>query len=164
MSDTIAAVATGAQISAIGILRLSGPDCVSIADRLFKPSDGLPMSSHEVKTLVYGSLHDERDELLDLCLCTFSRAPRSYTGEDTAEFQCHGSPVVLRSALEACCALGARQAGPGEFTKRAFLNGCLELTAAEAIVDLIDAETAESARSISPTSAINSLATCSTMP
>ncbi len=146
MSDTIAAVATGAQISAIGILRLSGPDCVRIADRLFTPSDGIPMSSHEVKTLVYGSLRDGQGELLDLCLCTFSRAPRSYTGEDTVEFQCHGSPVVLRSALEACCALGARQAEPGEFTKRAFLNGCLELTAAEAIVDLIDAETAESAR------------------
>ena len=146
MSDTIAAVATGAQISAIGILRLSGPDCVRIADRLFTPSDGIPMSSHEVKTLVYGSLRDGQGELLDLCLCTFSRAPRSYTGEDTVEFQCHGSPVVLRSALEACCALGARQAGPGEFTKRAFLNGCLDLTQAEAVIDLIHAQTAEQAR------------------
>lgn len=146
MSDTIAAIATGAQIAAIGILRLSGPDSISIADRLFHPADGAAMSDHESKTLIYGSLCDEKGRLLDLCLCTCSRAPRSYTGEDTVEFQCHGSPVVLRAALEASFALGARQAGPGEFTKRAFLNGCLELTAAEAVADLIDAETIESAR------------------
>lgn len=146
MSDTIAAIATGAQISAIGIVRLSGPDCIAIADRLFTPDDGLPMSQHESKQLVYGALHDANGALLDLCLCTHSRAPRSYTGEDTVEFQCHGSPVVLRETLEACFALGARQAGPGEFTRRAFLNGCMELTAAEAVADLIDAESAESAR------------------
>ena len=146
MSDTIAAVATGAQIAAIGILRLSGPACLSIADRLFAPADGLPMSGHEPKRLVYGALHDAEGAVLDLCLCTFSRAPDSYTGEDTVEFQCHGSPVVLRCVLEACFSLGARQAGPGEFTKRAFLNGRLELTAAEAVADLIEAETAESAR------------------
>ncbi len=146
MSDTIAAIATGAQISAIGILRLSGPKSIAIADRLFTPGDGSPLSAHESKQLVYGELRDASGELLDLCLCTHSRAPRSYTGEDTAEFQCHGSPVVLRETLEACFALGARQAGPGEFTKRAFLNGCLELTAAEAVADLIDAESAESAR------------------
>ena len=144
MSDTIAALATGAQISAIGILRLSGPDCLAIADRLFIPSDGQVMSAHPCKTLVHGALYDAHGALLDLCLCTFSRAPRSYTGEDTVEFQCHGSPVVLREALDACFALGARQAGPGEFTKRAFLNGCMELTAAEAVADLIDAESAES--------------------
>ncbi len=146
MSDTIAALATGAQISAIGILRLSGPDSIAIADRLFAPDDGTPMSAHESKTLVYGALRDTHGALLDLCLCTHSRAPRSYTGEDTVEFQCHGSPVVLREALEACFALGARQAGPGEFTRRAFLNGCMDLTAAEAVADLIDAESAESAR------------------
>ena len=133
MSDTIAALATGAQISAIGILRLSGPESIAIADRLFIPDDGTPMSAHESKTLVYGALHDTDGALLDLCLCTHSRAPRSYTGEDTVEFQCHGSPVVLREALEACFSLGARQAGPGEFTKRAFLNGCMDLTAAEAV-------------------------------
>ena len=76
---------------------------------------------------------------------TVSRAPRSYTGVDTAELQCHGSPTVLRAALEELFAFGARQAGPGEFTTRAVLNGCLELTAAEAVDDLIDAETIESA-------------------
>ena len=146
MSDTIAAVATGGQIAAIGILRLSGPESIPIADRLFHPAEGGPMSAQESKKLVYGSLFDAEGCLLDLCLCTCSRAPRSYTGEDTVEFQCHGSPVVLRAALEACFAFGARQAGPGEFTKRAFLNGCLELTAAEAVADLIEAESLESAR------------------
>ena len=146
MSDTIAAVATGGQVAAIGIVRLSGPDSLPIADRLFHPAEGGPMSAQESKRLVYGELRDENGALLDLCLCACSRGPNSYTGEDTAEFQCHGSPVMLRAALEACFACGARQAGPGEFTKRAFLNGRLDLTAAEAVADLIDAETAESAR------------------
>ena len=96
--------------------------------------------------LVYGRAHDRSGALLDLCLCTISRAPNSYTGEDTAEFQCHGSPVVLRALLDEIFSLGARQALPGEFTKRAFLNGRLSLTSAEAVADIIDAENAESAR------------------
>lgn len=146
MSDTIAAIATGAQISAIGIVRLSGPETLALMDRLFQPFAGKLMSQRPDRALVYGRLVDRRGELLDLCLCTVSRGPHSYTGEDTAELQCHGSPVVLRTALEELFALGARQAGPGEFTKRAFLNGCLDLTAAEAVVDLIDAETVESAK------------------
>ena len=146
MSDTIAAIATGGQISAIGIVRLSGPETIAIVDKVFRPLSGKPMSQRPDRSLVYGSLIDRAGELLDLCLCTVSRAPRSYTGEDTAELQCHGSPTVLRAALEELFAFGARQAGPGEFTKRAFLNGCLELTAAEAVVDLIDAETIESAK------------------
>ena len=79
-------------------------------------------------------------------MCTISRAPHSYTGENTAELQCHGSPVVLRTALEEIFSLGARQAGPGEFTKRAFLSGRMELSSAEAVADIIDAETAESAK------------------
>lgn len=146
MSDTIAAIATGAQIAAIGIIRLSGPGAIAIADRLFTPRTGRAMSERADRSLVYGALRDRNGDILDLCLCTVSRAPNSYTGEDTAEIQCHGSPVVLRTALEEMFALGARQAGPGEFTKRAFLNGRMELTAAEAVADLIDAETAESAR------------------
>ena len=146
MPDTIAAIATGAQISAIGIVRLSGPKTIELMDKVFRPFVGKPMSQRADRALVYGSLIDRNGDLLDLCLCTVSRAPHSYTGEDTAELQCHGSPVVLRAALEELFALGARQAGPGEFTKRAFLNGCLELTAAEAVVDLIDAESIESAK------------------
>ena len=146
MSDTIAAVATGAQVAAIGILRLSGPEAIRYADALFRPFCGRPMAAQEDRKLVYGSLNNRAGDVLDLCLCTVSRAPHSYTGEDTAEFQCHGSPVVLRAALEELFALGARQAGPGEFTKRAFLNGRMDLSSAEAVADLIDAETVEAAR------------------
>lgn len=146
MSDTIAAIATGAQVSAIGIIRLSGDDAITIAERLFRPFTGESMSRRRDRSLVYGKLCDAQGETLDLCLCTVSHAPNSYTGENTAELQCHGSPVVLRTALEEMFRLGARQAGPGEFTKRAFLNGRMELTAAEAVADLIDAESVESAR------------------
>ena len=140
MSDTIAAVATGAGVSAIGIVRVSGPLSVSLMDALFRPADGKTMSQHRDRQLVYGKLLDEKGRTLDLCLCTLSRAPRSYTGEDTAELQCHGSPVVLRSALEALFALGARQAAAGEFTKRAFLNGRMDLSQAEAVMDLIHSQ------------------------
>ena len=146
MSDTIAAIATGAQVAAIGIVRLSGPEAITLADRLFCPLAGGPMSAREDRRLVYGELRGRDGALLDLCLCTISRGPNSYTGEDTAEFQCHGSPVLLRTLLEELFALGARQAGPGEFTRRAFLNGRLGLSEAEAVADLIDAETAEAAR------------------
>lgn len=146
MSDTIAAIATGAQVSAIGIIRLSGGECFDIVDRLFHPRSGRKMSQCEDRKLIYGRLCDRNGELLDLCLCTVSRAPHSYTGENTAELQCHGSPTVLRAALDEIFALGARQAGPGEFTKRAFLNGRMELCAAEAVADIIDAETIECAK------------------
>lgn len=146
MSDTIAAIATGSQVAAIGILRLSGDRAIQLADRLFEPADGKPVSRHEDRKLIFGRLCDREGALLDVCLCTVSHGPRSYTGEDTAEFQCHGSPVVLRAALEELFALGARQAGPGEFTKRAFLNGRMELCSAEAVADIIDAETVEAAK------------------
>ena len=145
MSDTIAAIATGEVVSAIGIVRVSGPGAVAAAEAVFRPADGRPMSEHRDRQLVYGRLVDAAGRVLDICLCTISRAPHSYTGEDTAELQCHGSPVVLRAALEALFAAGARQAGPGEFTKRAFLNGMLDLTEAEAVIDIIEAATAEAA-------------------
>ena len=146
MSDTIAAVSTGMQVSAIGILRLSGDKAINIVDKLFSPRSGKKMSESEDRKLVFGSLCDLDGQTLDICLCTISRAPHSYTGENTAEIQCHGSPAVLRAALDAVFALGARQALPGEFTKRAFLNGRMDLTSAEAVADIIDAETAEAAK------------------
>lgn len=146
MSDTIAAVSTGMQVSAIGILRLSGDKAINIVDKLFIPRSGKKMSESEDRKLVFGSLCDLDGQALDICLCTISRAPHSYTGENTAEIQCHGSPAVLRAALDAVFALGARQALPGEFTKRAFLNGRMDLTSAEAVADIIDAETAEAAK------------------
>ncbi len=146
MADTIAAIATGTQVSAIGIIRLSGDETFRVIDRLFFPYSGKKMSESADRRLIFGELRDRGGELLDVCLCTISRAPHSYTGENTAELQCHGSPTVLRAALDELFALGARQAAPGEFTKRAFLNGRMELCAAEAVADIIDAETVECAK------------------
>ena len=143
--DTIAAIATGSQVSAIGIVRVSGPEALPLMDRVFAPSDGRPMSAHADRKLVYGALSGADGAVLDYCLCTVSRAPHSYTGEDTAELQCHGSPVVLSEALSTLFKAGARQAGPGEFTKRAFLNGRMDLTEAEAVIDVIEAESAAAA-------------------
>ena len=146
MNDTIAAIATPPIPSAIGILRLSGPGAVQAVDRVFVPFHGGPMGERPDRTLVYGTLRDREGAVIDHCLCTVSRSPHSYTGEDTAELQCHGSPAVLALGLEALFAAGARQAGPGEFTRRAFLNGRLDLTRAEAVADLIHAETPAAAR------------------
>ena len=146
MRDTIAAIATGYSVSAIGVIRMSGDRAVAAAEKLFHPCSGQPLSLTEDRKLVYGELRSDTGELLDLCLCTVSRGPHSYTGEDTAEFQCHGSPVVLRAVLDSLFRLGVRQAKPGEFTRRAFLNGKMELTSAEAVADLIDAETEEAAK------------------
>lgn len=146
MSDTIAAIATGNVVSAIGILRVSGDETLSVIDRVFFPANGKLMSSARDRQLVYGALRDETGATLDLCLCTISRGPRSYTGEDTAELQCHGSPTVLRAGLQALFAAGARQALAGEFSKRAFLNDRMDLTQAEAVIDLIHSETAEAAK------------------
>lgn len=145
-TDTIAAISTGSTLSAIGIIRLSGSETISIIDRVFHPSFGGAMSGRKDRQLVYGELRDSLGATIDLCLCTVSRGPGSYTGEDTAELQCHGSPTVLQEGLRALFAAGARQALPGEFTKRAFLNGRMDLTQAEAVIDLIHAETAEAAK------------------
>ena len=143
MSDAIAAIATGNQVCAIGIVRLSGEGVIGMAQQLFTPERGPGLSQQPDRKLCYGRLCRRDGSLLDLCLATVSRAPNSYTGEDTVEFQCHGSPLLLRTLLEELFALGARQAGPGEFTKRAFLNGRLGLSEAEAVADLIDAESDE---------------------
>ena len=146
MGDTIAAIASGHQVAAIGIVRMSGEQSISYAESLFVPSFGGKLSEQKDRKLVFGELRDTEGQLLDLCLCTISRAPGSYTGEDTVEFQCHGSPMLLRTLLDNLFRLGARQAGPGEFTKRAFLNGRMDLSSAEAVIDLIDAETEEAVR------------------
>lgn len=140
--DTIAAVATGLP-GAIGILRLSGPRAVELAQTLFHAADKRALADHPPRTTVFGQLTDQNGQVIDHVLCTYSRAPATYTGEDTAELHCHGAPLVLQLGLEALFALGARQAQPGEFTKRAFLNGRLDLAQAEAVVDLIDAQTRE---------------------
>ena len=146
MSDTIAAVATPLIPSAIGILRLSGPDAVAVVDRVFTPAHGAPMAQRPDRTLVYGALHGADGAIIDHCLATVSRSPHSYTGEDTAELQCHGSPTLLTMGLEALFAAGARQALAGEFTRRAFLNGKLDLTRTEAVADLIHAQSPAAVR------------------
>lgn len=146
MNDTIAAIATPLSPSAIGILRLSGPEAVAVVNQVFTPFHGVSMAERSDRTLVYGALHDRDGAVIDHCLCTVSRAPGSYTGEDTAELQCHGSPAALTLGLEALFAAGARQAKPGEFTRRAFLNGKLDLTRTEAVADLIHAETPAAVR------------------
>ena len=144
--DTIAAISTPAGAGAIGILRLSGPRAVEIAQACFKPLGPKALTDHPTRYLVYGDLLDRGGHPIDRVLCTFSRGPASYTGEDTAEFQCHGSPMVLSLGLDALFAQGARQAGAGEFTRRAFLNGRLDLAQAEAVGDLLEARSRESAR------------------
>ena len=145
-ADTIAAVATPAGPGAIGILRLSGPAAAEIAAAVFRPLGRAGLLERPARTLVYGDLLDREGAAIDRVLCTYSRGPASYTGEDTAEIHCHGSPMVLSLGLEALFAQGARQAGPGEFTQRAFLNGRLDLAQAEAVADLLDARSREGAR------------------
>jgi tRNA modification GTPase len=143
--DTIAAIAAGGGApSAIGVVRISGPDCFAACGRVFRSAR--PFGELEARRMVLGEFLDREGRVLDRGLAVRFPGPRSYTGEDSAEFHCHGSPVVLREVLAALFAAGARQAGPGEFTKRAFLNGRLDLTQAEAVIDLIDAETAAAAR------------------
>ena len=145
MSDKIAAIATGHARTGIGILRLSGDGCIEAAGQVFRLNSGRPLTSLPDRKLALGTLFDAQGRAIDHCMAFISRAPHSYTGEDTAEIQCHGSPAALTAGLEALFAAGFRQARPGEFTRRAFLNGQMDLTQAEAVIDLIDAETADAA-------------------
>lgn len=146
MSDPIAAIASGGARSVFGVIRISGDGCFAICDQVFRANNGRPFSQQNPRELTVGLLLDSQSRPIDQALAVRFPGPRSFTGEDYAEFQCHGSPVVLDEALRALFAAGMRQAGRGEFTKRAFLNGHLDLTQAEAIVDLIESETAAAAR------------------
>ncbi len=145
MSEVIAAVSTGACVSAIGILRLSGEGCAQVAGKVFTLKNGTPLWEAPDRKLMLGTLKDKQGRVIDQCMAVYTRGPHSYTGEDTVEFHCHGSPAVLAAGLEAVYLAGARPAGRGEFTKRAFLNGQLDLTQAEAVIDLIEADTADAA-------------------
>ncbi len=144
--STIAAISTGNTVSAIGVLRLSGEEAFAVADKVFRPQNGKKLSDCPRRMMVLGTLLDRNGEALDNCLAVTFAAGGSYTGEDSVEFHCHGSPVVLNEGLQALFAAGAVQAGRGEFTKRAFLSGNLDLTQAEAVIDLIEAETVQAAR------------------
>ena len=145
MSHVIAAVSTGNQISAIGILRLTGTGCADVAGKVFTLNSGKPLQEAPDRKLMLGSLRDKDGRIIDQCMAVYTRGPHSYTGEDIVEIQCHGSPAVLAAGLEALFLSGAKPAKRGEFTKRAFMNGQLALTQAEAVIDLIEAETADAA-------------------
>jgi len=144
--DTIAAISTARAVSAIGVLRVTGEGSFAAADKVFRSLSGKPLSRCAARSMVYGTLLNKEGLPLDQVLAVRFDARSSYTGEDSVEFHCHGSPVVLEEGLRALFAAGARQARGGEFTKRAFLNGRLDLTEAEAVIDLIESETAEAAR------------------
>lgn len=145
MSQIIAAISTAMAPSGIGVIRLSGEGCGQVADQILRPVSGKKFSESPNRKLILADLLDRQGRVIDRILAVYTRGPHSYTGEDTAELQCHGSPAVLTEALNHLFLHGARQAGPGEFTKRAFLNGRMDLTAAEAVIDLIEAETADAA-------------------
>ncbi len=145
MSHVIAAVSTGNQVSAIGIIRLTGDGCAEVGGKVFTLKSGAKLCDAPNRKLVLGELHDKQGRVIDQCMAVYTRGPHSYTGEDTVEFHCHGSPAVLAAGLEALYIAGATPAKRGEFTKRAFLNGQLDLTQAEAVIDLIEADTADAA-------------------
>ena len=144
--ETIAAIATAQSPSAIGIVRLSGEGTRRVLAALFTPASGAAVEDLPYRRMTYGDVRSADGALLDRGMAVCFSSAHSYTGEESAELHCHGSPIMLNEVLRSAFAAGARQAKPGEFTQRAFLNGRMDLTEAEAVIDLIDAETAESAR------------------
>ena len=165
LNDTIAAISTAVGVGGIGIVRLSGPQALAIVDKIFVAKDGKKPSSFKTYTVHYGHIVNRRqksedrsqktenknlssalcspspESIIDEVILTVMRAPRTYTREDVVEINCHGGVVVLRKALELVLSFGCRLADPGEFTKRAFLNGRIDLAQAEAVIDVIRAKT-----------------------
>ena len=136
--STIAAVSTPNAVGGLAVIRISGERAIEIAEAVFRPAGGRKVSDMKGYTCAYGDAYDG-DEHIDDCILTVFRAPHSYTGEDTAEISCHGGLYVSKKILRAILAHGAENAEAGEFTKRAFLNGKLDLTQAEAVMDIISA-------------------------
>jgi len=139
--DTICAIATAPGVGAIAIVRVSGPNAAPLAERLFRTRESL-----RERYATYGTVVDERGEAIDKGIAILSRGPHTYTGEDTLELQLHGSPVLAGETMRAAIACGARAATAGEFTRRAFVNGRLDLHAAASVADLIAAESRSAAR------------------
>ena len=137
--DTIAAISTPAGEGAIALVRVSGADAVAVADKVFRGKEKPSRFASHVQH--FGEIFDRADRLIDQVMLAIHRAPTSYTGEDLVEISCHGGTLVTAKVLEACLHAGARAARPGEFTERAFLNGKMDLTQAEAVIDLIRAKT-----------------------
>lgn len=144
-NDTICAICTPAG-GALGILRVSGPQAITITDRLFTPMAGRALAERKASTLAFGTFHNPEGEDIDEVVVSLFRAPHSYTGEDTTEISCHGSAYVMQAILHALIEAGCRTAEPGEFTRRAFTAGKLDLAQAEAVADLIASNTAASHR------------------
>lgn len=145
--DTIAAISTPVGQGGIGIVRLSGPDAVAIAERIFRSKNNERLSDAPSHRMLYGHIVDPDDEhLVDEVLLAVMHAPNSYTREDVVEINCHGSMLSVRQILELALRQGVRIADPGEFTKRAFLHGRIDLSQAEAVLDIINAKTEESMR------------------
>lgn len=138
-TDTIAAIATAMTPSGIGIIRISGDEAVSITDRIFEAAGKKKLKDLPSHTIHYGHIKDGED-VIDEVMILLMRAPKSYTREDTVEIDCHGGVYVMRRILETVIKYGARPAEPGEFTKRAFLNGRIDLSQAESVIDVIHAK------------------------
>ena len=138
MNETICAISTAPGTGGIAVIRVSGADALAICDRVFRPhEEGKRLASRKGYTLTYGTVVDDSGEMVDEVVAAVFRAPRSFTGEDTVEFTCHGSIYIQQTILRLLIAQGCRMAGPGEFTQRSFLNGKMDLSQAEAVADLI---------------------------
>jgi len=135
--DTICAIATALGVGAIGIIRLSGPEALAISQEIFQAASGKKIQAYPSHTMIYGKIVDEKKDPIDEVLLVYMQGPRSYTAEDVVEIQCHGGVESLKTILAQLYKKGARPAEPGEFTKRAFLNGRIDLTQAEAVMDII---------------------------
>ena len=138
-TDTIASIATAMTSSGIGIVRISGDEAVSITDRIFEMKNQKKLEDMPTHTIHYGHIHDG-DEVIDEVMVVLMREPKSYTREDTVEIDCHGGVYVMKRILETVIKYGARPAEPGEFTKRAFLNGRIDLSQAESVIDVINSK------------------------
>ena len=143
--DTICAIAT-AQGGAIGTIRVSGPEAITITDRIFTPVSGKPLIERHPYTLTFGHILSPEGEVIDEVLVSVFHAPHSYTGENSTEIMCHGSSYILQQVMQLLIKNGCRAAGPGEYTQRAFLNGKMDLSQAEAVADLIASTSAATHR------------------
>lgn len=140
-TDTIAAIATALSESGIGIIRISGDEAITVADSVYKsPSGNIKLKNVDSHTIQYGYIVDNNQEIIDEVMVSVMRAPRSYTTEDTVEINCHGGVLIMQKILAEVLKNGARIAEPGEFTKRAFLNGRIDLSRAEAVIDVIHSQ------------------------
>lgn len=142
-TSTICAVST-ASGGAIGVVRVSGSQAISITEHIFRAVNGKPLSERKASSLTFGHIVDENDKVVDEVLVSLFRAPHSYTGEDATEISCHGSSYILQRVVQLLLAAGCEAAAPGEFTQRAFLNGKMDLSQAEAVADVIASTTAAS--------------------